>query len=215
MSIGPFGRQQAILLDKTPNAVVQAHMLPGTALSHLRPSLQETEALGPAMTALKPRQRAFVILLWESQPISATQAYIRAGYTFNPESASTNASRLLQDVRIKKAIIEYGRAYSAKFAPELHAMLMSTALNPQHKDHAKVGLAMLKHTGFVEQIEQTMNLNITITRQEKIEAIRADLAADGLTPEQIEHELGSFAEHEVVDAEFTEVEKDPFANETY
>ena len=92
---------------------------------------------------------------------------------------------------------------------------MAMARNPQEKDRAKVALAMYKHSGFVEQIEQTINMNITVTRQEKIKAIRADLEAEGLTNEQIEHELGSFAEHEVVDAEFTEVEKDPFANETY
>ena len=190
-------------------------MRPGTALAHLRPHLKETEAVGPAMAVLSPRQRTFVVLLWESQPISATKAYMQAGYTTNRNAASVNASRLLQDDRIKKAIIEYGRAYSAAFSPALHAAMMQIAMNTQHKDQGKVGLAMLKHAGFVEQIEQTVNMNINITRQEKIEAIRADLAADGLTPEQIEHELGSFAEHEITDAEFTEVEKDPFKDEVY
>ena len=190
-------------------------MRPGTALSHLRPTLANTEALGPAMTALKPRQRVFVKILWERQPISATEAYIQSGYTQNRESAAAGASDLLQVEKVKKAIVEYGRAYAAAFAPELFAAMMQIATNTQHKDQGKVGLAMLKHSGFVEIIEQTMNLNITITRQEKIEAIRADLAAEGLTKEQIEHELGSFAEHEVIDGEWTDVDDDPFKNEVY
>ncbi len=188
-------------------------MLGNKSLDYLRPSLPKAEALGPAMLAINARQRMFVILLWENQPISATEAYVQAYDNKNRVSSQVSASKLLQDPRIKKAIIEYGRAYAATFAPELHGILMGLARNPQHKDQAKVGLAMFKHAGFVEIIENNMNLNITVTRQEKIEAIRQDMLADGKTPEQIEAELGTMAEHEVVDAEFTEV--DTFADEEY
>ena len=157
------------------------------------------------MQVLNTRQRTFVILLWESQPISATQAYIQAGYTSNRESAVVNASRLLQDDRIKKAIVEYGRAYSAAFAPELHGILMAMARNPQEKDRAKVALAMFKHSGFVEVIEQNMNVNVTVTRQEKIDFLRTAMLEEGKTPAEIDALLGTPAEHEITDAVYEEV----------
>lgn len=192
-------------------------MKPGTALDYLRPTVPKTQALGPAMAALTSRQRHFVTILWERAPISATQAYIEAGYTCNRVSAQSSSSALLQDPKINAAIVEFGRSYSAAFAPELHRMLINMAMNPQvgPSTQAKVGLAMLQHAGFVEEQNQNINVNINITRQEKIEAIRADLIADGATPEQIARELGSFAEYEVIEGEFTEVEEDPFRNETY
>jgi len=188
-------------------------MRPGTALDHLRPTLPKTEELGPAMKALKPTWRLFVILLWERQPISATEAYIQAGHTQNRASAQSSASTLLQDPRIKAAIIEYGRAFTAACAPELHGILMKIAANPQHKDQAKVGLAMLKHAGFIEQIETTSTVNINVTVQEKVAFLREKMALEGKSQEEIDRELGTEATHEAVDVEFTEV--DEFADEQY
>ncbi len=191
--------------------VFMANPRPGTALYHLRPTLPEPA--GPAMAALDIRRQTFVRLLWENQPISATEAYMRSGYQCTRETASVQASRFLQDERIKAAIIEYGRAYSAAYAPELHGILMGMARNPQEKDRAKVALAMLKHSGFVEVIEQNMNLNVKVTVQEKVAFLREQMAAEGKTQEQIDAELGTTAAHEVVDVEFTEI--DEFAEEVY
>ncbi len=180
----------------------------------VRKTVQKIQALGPAMTALEPRWRTFVILLWENQPISATEAYMRSGYNASRDAAQVSASRLLQDPRIKAAIIEYGRAYSAVYAPELHGILMGIARKEGGRDQAKVALAMLKHAGFIEQIEQTMNVNINVTVQEKVAFLREQMLADGMTEKQIEEQLGTVAAHEVVDAEFAEVE-DKFADVQY
>jgi hypothetical protein len=175
------------------------------------------QPFGPAMEALDTRQKAFVMIMWEQAPISAKAAAAKAGYSDIGNSAGTQAYRLMHSEKIRAAMIEYGRGCQVEDAPELKNILMKIARNPQNKDQAKVALAMYNRAGFHDIVENTTNININITKSEKIAQIRQTLLEQGKTDEEITALFGGLADYEV-EGEFKDVTgtaEDPYANEQY
>jgi len=82
-------------------------------------------------------------------------------------------------------------------APEIHHILMKIARAEQHKDQAKVALALFNRAGFHDVVGKTLNVNVTITKQEKIAQLREMMAAEGKTPEEIAAVFGSLTDYEV------------------
>ena len=169
------------------------------------------------MQALSTRERLFVMIMWEQAPISGTQAAIKAGYSDTGRAPAVQAHRMLQNDRIRAAMVEYGKGCQVEDAPELRSLLMKIARSTQHKDQAKVALALYDRAGFNNVVESTLNVNVNITKHEKIAQIRQTLIEQGKSEEEITSLFGGLADYEV-DGEFKDVTgtaEDPYKDEEY
>ncbi len=114
-------------------------------------------------------------------------------------------------------MIEYGQRCMSAAAPEIHHILMKIARAEQHKDQAKVALALFTRAGFHDVVGKTLNVNVTITKQEKIAQLREMMAAEGKTPEQIAAVFGSLTDYEVEGTarDVTGTAEEPYRDEEY
>lgn len=178
-------------------------------------SLPEAADLGPAMRALNERQRAFVFALFalgSRDPVEAARA---AGYPDSGKSGiRVQAHRLAHNEKVQAAISEWQKKASRALIPFAAMNLVKIAGDPQHKDAAKVNLALMSMGGHGPVTESKVTHEVVLTRQEKIDQIKDFAKALGRDPEEF---LGM-----VVDAEFEEVpepapepEKDPWADVEY
>lgn len=81
---------------------------PITVTSRGKWRLPDMGQYGPAMAALRPKQRKFVEI-YHANGGNGTRAYIDAGYGGSSEDARGNASHLLQDPKIQSALVETAR----------------------------------------------------------------------------------------------------------
>ncbi len=169
------------------------------------------------MQALNQRQQNFVMIMWECAPISAAEAVRRAGYKQSQDSSGVQAYALMHNPGVRAAMIEYGHGRMSENAPALYQKLFKIAASEQHKDQAKVAMALFSRAGFREVIEQTHNININVTRQEKIASLRETMIAEGKSPAEIEAVFGSLTDYEVegTSRDITGTAEDPFADEDY
>jgi hypothetical protein len=161
---------------------------------------------GPKMLALNPRQQAFVVIMWERQPISQTQATIEAGYAYDPSkghqgrgSAEVQGTRLMANPLIREAMIEYGHSKMTGDAPAIYHQLLQVAQEPQHKDMVKAGLALFGRAGFHEAIEKNVNVTVTLTDEQKIEKIRRLAQTHGIPVENVLPDAVDVEFHDVTD----------------
>ena len=149
---------------------------------------------GPAMTALNPMQRAFVIAYCSSPDGDATKAATEAGYSTNTKAINVQASRLLHRADVLAAIRETTLARISSEAPVYVHALAKVAGNVQHKDQVKAIGMLLNRGGMPDVREINHNVNVTISRAEKEAEIRQMAEELGMDPEKL---LGT-----VVEAEF-------------
>lgn len=164
-------------------------------VDHL-PATVEDYAFGPAMSALRTDlQRGFVIAYNNMGADDATKAARAAGYEDNGTGAlKVTAYRLLHNPDIQAAIREDAKARMAGLVGAAIKALGETIGNPQHKDRVKASLAVLNRTGLHEQVDRNINVNVNITREEKLDRVRQLAEILGRDPAEL---LGK-----VVDAEF-------------
>jgi hypothetical protein len=160
---------------------------------------------GPAMTALTPKRRAFVMALNNAGGKNATEAARAAGFK-DTEFLRTSAYMLLHDPRIQAAIVEDTRARFSGQAGELNEQLtrISQTPGPQQLNAIKM---MFHHIGLQEKQVVEHNHTITLTLAQKIEKVNQLRAAQG--KELIALPATTVTEPLVTDAEFTEIEDEP------
>jgi phage terminase small subunit len=109
------------------------------------------DELGPAMLALKERQRAFVTCLLLEPPGHGAQvnAARRAGYgtaKTKPVHMANIASRLVRHPKVLAAIVEESRKMLRTGSPEAVNALLAMIRDPNHKGHVRAVGMMLERT---------------------------------------------------------------------
>lgn len=152
--------------------------------------------LGPAMSALNDKQRAFVIAMFAlgcRDPVEAARA---AGY---PDNGGTGirvqAHRLAHNENVQAAILEESKRRVRSLLPFAVNKLEEMADTPGKNQFPAV-MAVLNRGGLHEIAERNVNVTVSLTREEQDERITLLAQKLGLDPIQL---LGS------VDAEFDDV----------
>ncbi len=149
------------------------------------------EHLGPAMRALNPRQRAFVMAYCEMAKPSAAEACRLAGYTDHPGSKDSHgnagsirvqAARLMQNEAVKAAMQEECRRRLAWDLPVRIAAVRKIADNDQHPDAFKANIALLNRGGLPDVKETHVTHEVSLSDQEKWAEIIEIYRNAGLPP---------------------------------
>lgn len=169
-------------------------------MSEIIPLLAEQgEDYGPAMKALIPQHRAFV-LAYCTNGADATQAAREAGYVDNKNgSIRVTAHRTLHRKDVLAAIREMVIGMTQADLPIYRANILKIAQNDQHKDVLKANLALADRGGMPAVTERNVNITVTMTTDEKVAKLRALAEQAGLDPSQV---LGVV---DLAPEEFTEV----------
>jgi hypothetical protein len=179
------------------------------------------ENCGPAMKALTPLQRRFVLAIKEVGSGRWLRAAKIAGYQGDDHVLSVTGSNLGHNPKITAALVEIGGYTMQSIANEATAAVLSVLEAPMQNKGAlklKAALAVLDRIGLGIKTEHTVNINKTETSTEKmILEVRAQLAKNPNLihelPLPIQKLLADQTKKEAaIDAEFTEVTTDPDAN---
>lgn len=169
--------------------------------------LSEIVEYGPAMNALTPMRRAFVVA-YCTNGCDATAAARDAGWQDTGSGAiRVTAHRTLHRPDVRAAIREWTIAAMQAKLPIYRTLLEEVAENVQHKDQTKAILALMDRGGLPAVTERNVNVNVTVTKAEKIAEIRKWALETGQDPQEL---LG-----DVSDAEFEEVSEFEFDPEAY
>lgn len=110
--------------------------------------------LGPAMSALTPRQRIFVRCMLDTPTLDATAAARRAGYQIGSSDAvRVQAFRLMHSERVIAAYHEEASKRLRSGAVLGASVLMKIAQDPMHKDQLKAAMTLLNRIGLHEKTE--------------------------------------------------------------
>ncbi len=162
---------------------------------------------GPAMLALSPMMRAFVLALLDQRKRNNTAAARRAGYA---DPGGTNATvrvaghRLAHDARVIAALHEEAgkRLETAAHIAAAVVVDVMTDKDAKHKDKLKAAGMLLDRTGF--GVSQTINVNKTVTRKvDAAEAMSRIAEFRQKFPEQFAKLTGT--QPAVIEGEFSEV----------
>jgi hypothetical protein len=108
--------------------------------------LQKWGELSPAMRALpNERWRQFVYLYVAGRPArGAAEAYRAAGFgSTKPIDQARDAFKLLCDERIMAAVAELSKKHFRAAIPEAVAAVREIINNPDHRDRARVSMALI------------------------------------------------------------------------
>jgi hypothetical protein len=179
----------------------------------------ETE-MGPAMRALVPKQRLFVLAML-SDPGGFQGSWAEAaGYSTKGDSHHVVACRLMQDPRIIAASQEVARQHLGGNGPVLAARnLINIAKNEKHPKHYEASLAILNRTGMSEKTEHTVRVEHATDDRSMLELCRRMAAEMGIPLEMLigantidgETRAPKLIEAEAVEAEPAPELDDPFA----
>lgn len=153
--------------------------------------------LGPAMMALSPMRRKFVMAMAANPLGSATQWAIAAGYSNHKDGAKVRAFEVMHDPKLEAAVFEFGRTTMAAMGPILATTaLLRIVQNPDHPQHLRAAEAILNRVGLHELTEHKVTVDHRDqTGDAMIERIRALAAKHGMdasallggeSPKQIE-----------------------------
>jgi phage terminase small subunit len=157
--------------------------------------------LGPAMLALAPMPRQFVLALITTGCSQAGAAQL-AGYTGGPDTLKATGWRLAHDSRIQAAMHEEAqkliRSTSVLAINVIKEIAESSWIEPQHR--LKAAVELLNRSGLSAVTEHKVTVEHVQTEAEQVARIRVMATQLGLDPVKL---LGN-AGH-VTDAEFVEV----------
>lgn len=129
--------------------------------------IDEPLLLGPAMSVLSPKRRAFVKAMFDNPSGSRTDWAKAAGYSDVKEGAKVRAHEAYHDQKVQAAILEYGRTVFGTEGVVLAVSgLLAIARQPNHPAHAKALELIANRTGFNEK--------------QQIEVVHRDLTGDAL-----------------------------------
>lgn len=163
----------------------------------------DTRRLGPAMTALEPKQRAFVLALVDTGGQDATKAARMAGYGGeNPQSVRVTAHRLTHDAKVLEAIREVADSRIRSEALMAMEVIVEIAKDVTHKDRFAAAKEIANRSGLmvVNKVEHA-HVHRTEDEDEKIKRIIQLAKGLGVDPRTL---LGSAGV--TLDAEFEVVQ---------
>jgi hypothetical protein len=129
--------------------------------------------MGPAMRALVPKQRLFVLAMLSDPGGFQGNWAEAAGYSTKGDSHHVTACRMMQDPRIIAASQEVARQHLGGNGPVLAARnLINIAKNEKHPKHYEASLAILNRTGMSEKTEHTVRVEHTTDDRGMIELCR-------------------------------------------
>lgn len=143
----------------------------------------EEQSFGPAMLALDPRQRAFVIATFV-QPGNATAAARAAGYERQSASAvRVQGHRLMNNPKIGAAILELGRTILQTATPQMVKSLMTLALTSSNEEiRRKASVNLLDRAGMTAVINVNHQHSHTLSYDEKLLELERLARLVGLDP---------------------------------
>ena len=110
---------------------------------------------GPAMLAITPMQRKFVIALYDQPGIPHTRALRLSGWKGSDTACKSRAWVWSHHPKVLAAIEEYGRTeYNSKL-PLAVGGVDSILRNPNHRDHVKVLHGLLDRVG-INPVNETV-----------------------------------------------------------
>lgn len=163
------------------------------------------EDLGPAMLALTPQMRRFVIGWIQNRGKNAARVARAAGYADGGEGAKVMAHRLLHNPKIQRALHEEaGRRLDGMAALAVAVLEMNLgSQNPKARQAAADSI--LDRTGYPRRTEQSVEVEDkreTRTYDQLLAAVQQKLRRAGIG------QLPAPAAPPVVDAQFSEVKAD-------
>lgn len=163
---------------------------------------------GPAMQALSPMMRAFVLAVLNQRRRNNTAAARRAGYSeANVVGLRVTGHRLAHDSRVIAALHEEAgkRMETAAHIAAGIVVDVMTGKDTEDKDKLKAAGMILDRTGY--GASQTINVNKTVTRKMDMSAAAAKIAEFRQKfPEHFARIVGGAAQTPaVIDGEFSEV----------
>ncbi len=167
-------------------------------------ALMSDEQFGPEMNKLPIEKQIFVCMLFEHSGRSLTKAARAAGITSETYGGlRVKAHRLLREPQIKAALLEESKRRKVYLQPRVDAALARIVDNSQHPDHFKALKLISEQNGLAGVVQKVLdvNVNVTVTDEQKIERIRQFAIARGIDPATL---LG-FDPGKVEDAEYTDI----------
>ena len=161
----------------------------------------DTGRLGPAMEALPPRMRQFVMAIIQTGCTNAKAADL-AGYQGGPDTWKAMGWRLAHDSRVQAAIQEEAAKLIRTSAVMAIGVVQDIARNPNvdPKDRLKAALAILDRSGLHAHTEHTLKVEHQPSESETLRQIKELAERLGVDPVQF---LGRYGY--AVDADFTVV----------
>lgn len=157
----------------------------------------DTRKMGPAMVALEPKQRAFVLAFVDTGGQDATKAARMAGYGGdNPQSVRVTAHRLTHDAKVLEAIREVADSRIRSEALMAMEVIVEIAKDPTHKDRFAAAKEIANRSGLMV-VQKSEVVHRTEDEADKIKRIIALARGLGVDPRQL---LGSAGV--VLDADF-------------
>jgi len=168
---------------------------------------EDLAKLGPAMSALNERQRAFVYAMLQTGGSLGdyTECARMAGYaeTTN-QSLRAQAYKLSHHPGIQAAIAEMADERIRTGAIIGASRLIEIASDPTHKDSLKASIELLNRSGLLVTTQHKVIVEHDADDLEKIKRIVASAKALGLDARKLLGEAG--VAREVIDAEFSVIE---------
>lgn len=120
----------------------------------------DLDTFGPAMRALTPLRRRFVMVM-AADPFGNPTRWVRAaGYQNSEGGLRVQGHALIHDPKIEEAVREYGMSALGTLGPLLAtAGMLRIARNPKHPKHLKALELIANRVGMHEQTEHVVNVN--------------------------------------------------------
>lgn len=174
-----------------------------------QPIPDDNMSLGPAMKAIEPKQRAFVLAYVEQAKEDATAAALAAGYGSISETdegrkkaAKQAGWRLIHDEKIAEAIKELASDKFRVATFKATAVLLEIMDDPTHKDRFKAAERVLAQNGMGVAIQvDHRHTHRNMDDESMIRRIAALAKDQGLDPKRLLGTVGV----DYTDAEFEDV----------
>jgi hypothetical protein len=171
---------------------------------YTKEALEQEADLGPAMLALNPRQRGFVLAKFElGDHPSDSECARAAGYpATNSEYLKVQAHRLAHSDKIIAAIREEATRRAANLLPLAHRRMNEKLLNPADKDN----WAVVKHIQGLEGIapKQIHEVHHVVDRKALIQEIEGSIRLLQTLGIKLDQTLIPPQTVEVIDTEYEE-----------
>jgi phage terminase small subunit len=167
----------------------------------------QSHEFGPLMQKLEVQAQVFVCMLFAGLD-SVTKAAEQAGYSAPTRNAlRATAHRLLHRADVERAVVEEAKRRTSFLMPKAQAALEHLLDHPEHQDHFKAVKAVREETFGPAAVRKIvdMSVNITVSDNDKIKAIREFAVSHGIDPKKF---LGFDAKPEPVDADFMTPEEE-------
>ena len=182
-------------------AVMEQEIQPFAGMTDLALEAQ----MGPAMKALSPRARAFVMALVEIGGSPMDRAALMAGHRGTTASLQVTASRMAADPKVQAALVEEAKALARSSSLAAVTTVITIMMDPAANKKDRLTAAGRISALAALEPEKTMNVNHTVevkpTTREQINQV-ISLARDvGIDPRKLLGKAGV-----TLDADFAVVQ---------